>query len=213
MTGAVSGSELGAYEPVSDHLLLAALDRAQRHHLHGYDAGVQGSALAEHLGFAYTPTAARRLRRQLARLHALGFLQNRKRDGYTVWRLTADGAKQLARARRKRENLKLPESPQHRRWRSARETAAERVDGFRDELRQTLAEANTLIATDRSVESDVWFNLGRNLVSQMQRLGSITYCLREWPEPGERHPDIDKPTVPGSEHRRSIMTHALSREP
>ena len=37
-----------------------------------------------------------------------------------LWKTTADGAKQLARARRKRENLKLPESPQHRRWRSAR---------------------------------------------------------------------------------------------
>ena len=82
-------------------------------------------------------------------------IESRKARGYTHWRLTSDGRKQLAKARRKREDLQLPESPQHRLWRDARATAARRIDGIREQLRATLSEATNLLDADG--DSDAYF--------------------------------------------------------
>jgi hypothetical protein len=43
MTTTTQPFELGPYTPASDALVLAAMDRAQRHHPHGYEVGVSWS--------------------------------------------------------------------------------------------------------------------------------------------------------------------------
>lgn len=204
MTITTQQPELGQYRPVSDALLLAAIDRAQRHKANGYDEGVMWSRVAEHLGFVHAPATTLKLRPQVSRLRAAGLVARRKTRGYTVWGLTSDGRKQLANARRKREDLELPEAPQHRLWRHARTTAAERVDVLREQLRGTLREASKLLDSEHGGDSRAWLELAAELRSQCDRLGSATYCLREWPEPDDAHADSD------GDSRRSFYWEASS---
>jgi hypothetical protein len=203
MTSTTQPSELGPYTPVSDALVLAAMDRAQRHNPNGYDYGVLWSRLVEHLGFIHAPATTFKLRPQLSRLRAAGLVEHHKARGYTVWRLTSDGRKQLAKARRKREDLRLPESPQHRLWREARATAAGRIEGIREQLHGTLSEASNLLDAD-SGDSDAWFDLCRRLLKRCERYGSMTYCVREWPEPDDAHADIEDPSGRHSDSRRAF---------
>ncbi len=182
-------SELGPYTPVSDALVLAALDRAQRHNPHGYEVGVSWAILVEHLGFVHSSATTRKLRPQVAQLAGAGLVATTKPHGFTRWLLTTDGRKQLAIARRKREDLRLPESPQHRAWRDARATAARRLDGLREQLRRSVNEATTLLADDG--DSDAYFRLRFRIGSQLERLGAAVHCLSEWPEPDDAHADVD----------------------
>ena len=68
MTTATQPSELGPYTPISDGLVLAAMDRAQRHDPSGYDCGVMWSRLVEHLGFVHASATTFKLRPQVSRL-------------------------------------------------------------------------------------------------------------------------------------------------
>jgi hypothetical protein len=204
MTRIPQPSELGPYMPVSDALVLAAMDRAQRHNPHGYEAGVSWSTLVEHLGFVHSSATTRKLRPQVTQLVAAGLVETRKPRGYPVWRLTSDGRKQLANARRKREALELPESPQHRVWRDARATAARRLDGLREQLRRSVTEASTLLEGDGG-DSDAHFRLRFRIGSQLERLGAVVYCLHEWPEPDDARPDLDHDSK-YSEYRRNPHT-------
>lgn len=197
-------SELGPYKPVADALVLAAIDRAQRHNPHGYDHGVLWSTLGEHLGFVHLPATTVKLRPQVSRLKAAGLVEHRKDQGFTVWRLTSDGRQHLSKARRKREDLTLPEAPQHREWRNARTAAIERIDLIRERLRDTLSDANKLLDSAQGGDSDSWFDLARRLSTRCDRLGSATFCLREWSEPDDAHADPDDSSEPNSEGRRSF---------
>lgn len=205
-------SELGPYKPVSDVLVLAAIDRAQRHNPHGYDHGVLWGALVEHLGFAHSSATTLKLRPQVSRLKAAGLVERGKARGYTLWRLTSDGREQLAKARRKREDVTLPEAPQHRQWRNARASAAERIDVIRERLRDTLSDANTLLDSEQGGDSDSWFALSRRLSTRSSRLASATYCLREWPEPDDARADRDDSTE-DNEGRRSFYWKSDDDEP
>lgn len=200
MTRIPQPSELGPYTPVSDALVLAAMDRAQRHHPHGYEVGVAWSTLVEHLGFVHNSATTRKLRPQVMQLVAAGLVETGKPRGYPLWRLTSDGRKQLAKARRKREALELPESPQHRVWRDARATAARGLDGLREQLRRSVDEATTLL--DGDDDSDAYFRLRFRMRLQLERLGAVVYCLHEWPEPDDARPDIDHDSE-YSEYRRN----------
>jgi hypothetical protein len=201
MTTTPQPSELGPYTPVSDALVLAALDRAQRHNPHGYEVGVGWPRLVEHLGFVHNAATTRKLRPQVTQLAAAGLVETGKPRGYAVWRLTSDGRKQLAKARRKREDLQLPESPQHRVWRDARATAARRLDGLREQLRRSVSEATTLL--DGEGDSNAYFRLRCRMGSQLERLGAVVYCLREWPEPDDARADVDHDSK-YSEGRRNV---------
>jgi hypothetical protein len=170
------------------------------------------SVLAEHLGFVHAPATTFKLGPQVSRLRALGLVERRKARGFTVWRLTGDGRRQLARARRKRENLELPEAPQHRLWRDARATASERINGFRENLRGTLSEAHKLLDSEHGNDSDPWFDLSKRLLSQCERLGSATYCLREWREPDDAHADLDDSSSRHSDSRRNFYWGAVERD-
>jgi DNA-binding PadR family transcriptional regulator len=205
MASASTPSELGRlYRPVLDEMVLAALDRAQRHDPHGYDAGVRQERIAGHLGFEHTPATSQKLGPQIVRLKDEGLVVCRTVHGSGAWKLTPAGISQLAIARRSRE-IRLPESPQHRLWRHARMLAGEHTEAARDALRLTLGEAIALIDSDNDGESDAWFALGARLALEMQRVGTVMHCLREWREPDEQSADVDAPSLPESRHRRNIQ--------
>jgi hypothetical protein len=121
--------ELRKFKPVSHAVVLAALDRAERHR-RGTGEGVMGSNLAEHLGFVRGPWTTRGLRPQLDALIDAGVLERVKRKGMVRLVLTEKGRTQTARAR---QTVALPGSPQHRAWRQTRKKAVERIDGLREE--------------------------------------------------------------------------------
>lgn len=202
MKTATQPSELGPYRPVSDSLVLAALDRAQRHSLRGYDHGVRWPRMVEHLGFVHRPDTTFKLRHQVARLRASGLIERRKHEGYTLWRLTSDGRKALTRARRKRDDLTLPEAPQHRVWRSARDAAVEHIDGVREQMRATLADASALLESDTGGDSRAWTNLSYRLHNDASRLAAATYSLREWREPDDARADTRRGSSPSAAGER-----------
>jgi hypothetical protein len=92
--------------------------------------------------------------------------------------------------RRAGEVEELPEAPQHRAWRHARLMAGERIDGFRTEAREALDEAAMLLDAE-DAHSDAWFGVAGRLRAACWRVGSATYCLREWREPDDARPDVD----------------------
>jgi DNA-binding MarR family transcriptional regulator len=182
-------SELGRFEPVPDALVLAAIERAERHRERERE-GVMMSDIAEHLGFVRGSWTSRRLRRQLDALIAEGLLARSRRHGAVVWELTDDGRGRLDRMRRAGEAGELPEAPQHRAWRHARVMAGERIDGFRADAREALEQAAMLLDAE-DAPSDTWFGVAERLQASCWRVGSATYCLHEWREPDDALPDVD----------------------
>jgi hypothetical protein len=189
----VSDGELRRFEPVSDSLVLAAVDRAERHRQRERE-GVMMSDIAEHLGFVHGSWTSRRLRPQLEALIEAGLLRRSRRHGVVVWELTSGGRRRLTRSYGAGEVGVLSEAPQHRTWRHARAKASEHIDRFRDEVRRTLGEAGRLLDTE--ARSDAWFDIDERLQTACQQLGSATYCLREWREPDDARPDIDDRSEP-----------------
>jgi hypothetical protein len=182
-------SELGRFEPVSDALVLAAVERAECHRERERE-GVMMSDIAEHLGFVHGSWTTRRLRPQLDALIANGSLARSRRHGVVVWALTEAGRRQLERMRRAGEVGELPEAPQHRAWRHARVMAGERIDGFRTEAREAVEDAAMLLDAE-DAPSDAWFGVAERLQASCRRVGSATHCLREWREPDDGRPDVD----------------------
>jgi len=191
--------ELRRFEPVTDDLVLAAVERAERHR-EREDEGVMMSDIAEHLGFVHGSWTTRRLRPQIEAFIAAGLLVRSRRHGVVIWGLTSSGRRRVERANRSGASKGLPESPQHRVWRHAQALAAERIDGLRGQLRGVLTE--TAGALDAGgARSDAWFALAERLQSACWQLGSAMYCLSEWVEPDDASPDIDDRKEPGDEKR------------
>jgi hypothetical protein len=183
--------ELRKFEPVSDAVVLAALDRAERHR-GGTGEGVRMSNLAEHLGFVHGPWTARGLRPQLDALIEAGALERVKRQGLVRLVLTEKGRTQAARASR---TVALPESPQHRAWRQTRRKAVERIDGLREDARRAVQDAGRLLDAGEA-DSETLFLLAVRLKEALQYLGSATYCVREWAEPDDARADTDDDQPP-----------------
>jgi hypothetical protein len=186
--------ELRRFEPVSDEVVLAAVERAERHREREGE-GVMMSDIAEHLGFVHGSWTTRRLRPQIEAFIASGLLVRSRRHGVVIWGLTSTGR---GRVEQTSGAVVLPESPQHRVWRHARVLAAERVDGVCEQASGVLEEAMDVLDTD-GVRSDVWFALAERLQSACWQLGSVTYCLSEWTEPDDATADVDDRTEPGDE--------------
>jgi len=202
--------ELRRFEPVSDVLVLAAVERAERHR-ERQEVGVWLPHIAAHLGFVAGSWTTRRLRPQLQALVSAGALSCSRRHGLVVWALTGAGRRRLGRARQAGEVGELPESPQHRQWRHARAAAGERIEGFREQARGFLDEAGWLLDAEHA-PSDAWFELGERLARACRRMGSATYCLGEWREPDDARADIDDRCEPADDgldrdarwHRESL---------
>jgi hypothetical protein len=77
-------------------------------------------------------------------------------------------------------------------------TAGERIDRFRTQAREALEEATTLLDSE-DAPSDAWFGVAERLQAACWRVGSATYCLREWREPDDARPDVDDRCNPGDE--------------
>ncbi len=157
------GCELRPFaHPVSDALVLAAAKRAE-HHKPRSSPGVMLRDVFAHMGFLYNGAATRQLRPRLDALLSADALEQTRRHGVKLWVLTSTGRRRLAQARRKGEAVALPESPQHRTWRHSRATAAERIEGYREELRALLDEADALLDAGTRAHSDSWFRLAKRL--------------------------------------------------
>jgi hypothetical protein len=184
-----AGQELGPYTEVSDGLIVEAVDRATHHE---QDEEILTSLLAEHLGFVSEPDTNRLLVPRLEGLRRAGLLTSIERRGEPFWGLTDVGRERLEAGRESGEVDDLPESPQHRTWRHARLKAAVRIEGFRQDLVDAVAEANQLIDQYRPVMSREWFNVSERLRVASWRMASATYCLTEWIEPEDERPDVDE---------------------
>ncbi len=177
----------------SDQVLLAAIERAERHRFIENDPGQTLERIKRHLGLPHNGWTTRQLRPQLARLQALGLVEAFRRHSRDLWQLTPKGKRRLAALRRTGDLPVLPESPQHQLWREARTAASERIAGFREDVRGALAEAMALLGA-ADAPSDAWFEMSHSLQRICWRLGSATYCLSEWAEPDDAEADIDPPT-------------------
>jgi DNA-binding PadR family transcriptional regulator len=177
-------SAVRRFDAVSDLQILAAIDRAERH---GRRKGVSRWRMAEHLGVPDGAALTRRLRPQLDRLIEEGVLV-RSRVRSSSWSLTEAGRKRLGRARRRRAQIVLPESPQHRRWRLSHDEALNHVEELRGQLREALLAALTLIDSDDE-QARVWCELSVRLRRQCALLGWALYCIHEWDEPDDAHAD------------------------
>jgi hypothetical protein len=180
------------WRPPSDLLVLAAVDRAHRHRFHeGYrDATLSG--IARHLGMTWGPHASRRLRPIVRRLtDELGWLRQSRHRGQDRWALTDTGAQRLARALLEGVGDELPESPQHRQWRAAREHALVRIEALKSELGEVLAKVNAMLDSEAPAPATDWVACANALRELTVAVGIASYCLYERPEPDDAHADRD----------------------
>jgi DNA-binding MarR family transcriptional regulator len=176
--------------PISDDLLLAAIERAERHQVKENDPGIGLSTVKQHLGLPHHGGTTRRLRPQLEALENAGLIEQFRHKGHDLMTLTAEGRARLDALRD--EIGSLPEAPQHQRWREAQAAASERIAGFRGDLAGALDEGIALLDADEA-DSATWFELSERLHQAGRRLASAIYCLREWPESHDARVDSDNP--------------------
>jgi hypothetical protein len=172
-----------------DDLILAALERAELHSRHD-EPGVLYRVIVDHLGLRMGSATGRVLRPRITALAADGLVVSGKRLSAAKWTLTREGRDRLEAARADGRLGELPESPQHRDWRVAREAAAERIGGFRGALRLVVGDTAALLERT-GADSEAWSQIGERLARDCKRLSSATYCLREWAEPGDDAADAD----------------------
>ena len=200
--------ELRKFEPVSDAMVLAAIDRAERHR-RGTGEGARMPNLAQHLGIVHGPWTARRLRPQLDTLIDAGALERARQKGIVLLVLTEKGRKRAARAR---PTVALPESPQHRAWRLTRTMAVERIAALREEARGAVRDAGLLLDAEE-VDSEALFLLAVRLREALQHLGCATYCTREWAEPDDARADVEDDAEWYGPSRRSTWGWGRSTGP
>jgi hypothetical protein len=167
-----------------DELVLAAIDRAERHHDPTHEPGVLLATIKQHAGLDHHGWTTLRLRPQLERLQAAKHIRCFKRRGIIVWTLTDAGRQRLADAQAAGELVPLPESPQHRHWREASGAAREEIDQLHADVGMLLDEATNLWQQPQP-PAQAWHDLGKRLTTACKWLASATYCLHEWPEPGD----------------------------
>jgi hypothetical protein len=183
-------SELGRFHPVSENLVLAACERAQRHDT-ARGAPVTLRRIAAHLGFVAGAYTTRHLGPLVRALEQAGALERSRAYGAERWGLTTAGRTRLRRARAAGEQLVLAEAPQHREWRQKHTMAVEGIEGYRERLREALREAVELLEDERS-GSEAWRTMARRLEVRAQLLSSAIYCAREWAEPDDAYRDLEE---------------------
>jgi len=184
--------------PISDDLLLAAIERAERHRGYDHTPGVLLSTIKEHLGLPRHGGTTRKLRPQLEVLKNAGLIEQFRLKTFDLTTLTSTGRARLDAVRD--EIGPLPEAPQHQAWREARAAARERIAEFRGGLRGVLDEAIALLEADHETDSATWFEFSERLHHASRLFGSAIHCLREWPEPDDSRVDTDDP--PYRQHGR-----------
>ena len=182
-------------------LVLAAIDRAQRHETNPTHVGVPRHEIAPHLGRSHSSWTTRLMTPALEALEADGLVELGHRHSAPVWALSEKGRRRLAALKQAgSEAIQLPESPQHRDWREAREASRDRIEEFRESLRTQLEQAALLLGVERP-SSDDWFEAGTRLRDACRCLGVALHCLYEWSEPDDARPD-PPPARPGARNIR-----------
>ena len=126
------GCDLRQFEPVSDGLVLAAIDRAERHaEQEGEGAGTR--VIADHLGFRHGFRTKRGLRPHIDALIEAGDLLRLGSGANARWVVADGGRRRVARGFQAGE-IVLSEAPQHRVWWHARENVTRRISGFREQF-------------------------------------------------------------------------------
>jgi hypothetical protein len=183
-------------DPVLDALVLAAVERAERHRVLSID-GVPAWEVLEHLNIAKRSAAARRVKARIAVLVAEGALERSREHGIPLSKLTTAGRQRLQAARR-RTLPELPESPQHRRWRQAQALAEQERERVHLSVEDLWEELDHLLVArvNPGPTSDAWFQIADRLARACWLLGSMSHCLHEWPEPDDEHLDRDDEQEP-----------------
>ncbi|MGP0103600.1 MAG: hypothetical protein ACLPUT_18505 [Solirubrobacteraceae bacterium] len=184
---------MSSTEVVPDPLVLAALDRAERHSNHDR-GGVMVATLYDHLGVRKASAAARRVREQVGVLVEAGSVERARRNGVAVVVLTAAGRRRLAQTQRAGKIPELPESPQHRKWREAHDRAEVEVERFVQQAQEAIEEAVDLLdglagLTPHRPTSEALLASRERLHGAMFLAASATYCVYEWPEPDDAKRD------------------------
>jgi hypothetical protein len=174
---------------IPDDLMLAAITRAEHHH--GYQ-GAPDWEIVEHLAVARRSRQARQVKARLPELVQAGFLGESRRHGVNVWATNAKTRKRLAPVPEVMRSL--PESPQHRKWRDARDAAEHEIEGFYLRLRDAVDTAADLLSEPMppGASSDEWFEMGERLRRACRHLGSATHIVHEWAEPSDDKADDDE---------------------
>jgi hypothetical protein len=107
-----SDSGLRRYEPVSDAVILAALDRAERYESPNpwSEKGVYWTVLVMHLGFVRDSWTTRKLRPQVQPLIDAGLIVRTQKARRVRWSLSDAGALAATQARLDGQ-VSLPDSP------------------------------------------------------------------------------------------------------
>jgi DNA-binding PadR family transcriptional regulator len=185
---------------ITDDLILAAIERAERHQDPERDPGVGLSTIKRHLGLPHHGGTTRKLRPQLRALENAELITQFRRKGSDLMTLTDKGRRRLDAVR---GEITLPEAPQHQVWREAQLAASERIAGFRGDLRGALDEAIALLEANQEADSNTWFEFSERLRHTSRLYASAIHCLREWPEPDDSHIDKDDPPF-NQRRRRSV---------
>jgi hypothetical protein len=194
-------SEFRRFQPVPEDVVLAAVERAQRHDSRRGEPVVL-TRIAQHLGVTPGAHTTRRMRPLLNALVQARALKHSRRSSRDRWALTSAGRQRLARARRRGEPLALPEAPQHRIWRAKHTKAVAGMSEYRARMREALDQAVALLADERA-DSKAWRVMTKQLAVRAELLGSAIYCAREWAEPDDAQRDVDDARP--REHRRRIL--------
>jgi hypothetical protein len=204
MTRAESAGLLRSFEPVSDALILVALDRAERHERPNprNETGVVWTRLLVHLGFVHNSSTTRRLRPQVEALIDEGLVRRTRNAGRVRWGLTDAGAMRATQTRLDGEGA-LPDSPQRWEWQRGRAEAERQIDHIRERVARALRGALAILDAGKA-DSDAWYDLADLLGHECRRLGGATFCLREWNEPDDEHPDLDLESTTNWEVRRGL---------
>jgi hypothetical protein len=170
-------------------LVLAALERAERHRSNPSKPGVLLATVKEHLDLPRHGGGTRKLRPVWDALTQAGSIEQTRRHGFVLWALTSPGRRKITSARRNERLPALPEAPQHRAWREAQRAAGDHMGELTDEVRERLAVAAALLH-DEPRTSEPWYELGTQLKTACERLGMATHCRYEWAEPDDAYADI-----------------------
>jgi hypothetical protein len=125
-----------------------------------------------------------------------GRLRHSRRRSQDYWALTDKGREQLAHALIAGIGAELPEAPQHREWRAAREHAAARVEALRGELGELLARVNAMLDADVPPPATDWLAWAKPLKDLTVAVALAGYCLYERPEPDDARADRDESIEP-----------------
>jgi hypothetical protein len=185
--GEQESGEAAVEEGFSEDLVLAGIARAE---CHTAAPGVVWHDIVAHLGLVGQRDAAHGVREPLAALIQAGAVRESQLGSAFVWDLNTKGSRRLARARRAGRLPTLPEAPQHASWRAAHQTVRENLQGQRDQLQASLAQAQRNLDSRGAGDAMSWASLARQLTNQCAELAWVIYCLNEWPEPDDDTRDI-----------------------